>query len=437
MISSVVNKKSGKQLAPKLKPSIKPRAGKTAAISATSAPAPSAILEEQQPKIQEPEIVNESQDMPISAEEERVPSTQETIIIPSQESQILDNNDENAENMPPTQNSTIEADQSDQPAPLAKLPDLRPHMPIRPVASPSPSTQSVSTLQESQEVAKDENNDTESPSDKRSNGKSRKRNQTQMLLENPESMTISQLCHPMLSHAGIDPLGPPKKRRGRRKKQEEGADQEGEERASVPPAAGAAGVAPEPARRQLPPKAAAAGPRVRMVNGKIVLDEASLVVTGAVEPDDLSQLEHVEESHTERYITSASFWNKQKPSKWNAIETAKFYEGLRVFGTDFEMIARLFPERTRRQIKLKFNREERSNKVRVDEALKQRKSLDETGLTLIEHVPEPEPAGLTLTTLRKDITKESAETETNTDQDEPDRIVEEQETDGNAEQPEH
>lgn len=55
--------------------------------------------------------------------------------------------------------------------------------------------------------------------------------------------------------------------------------------------------------------------------------------------------------------------------KWNKDSTDLFYQGLKSFGTDFQMISRMFPGSTRRSIKLKFTREERENPGAVKEAL--------------------------------------------------------------------
>ena len=53
-----------------------------------------------------------------------------------------------------------------------------------------------------------------------------------------------------------------------------------------------------------------------------------------------------------------------------------FYEGLRQFGTDFELISRMFNNRSRRQIKLKWVREERDFPEVVTEALKRKKPVN-------------------------------------------------------------
>ncbi|XP_040364779.1 uncharacterized protein LOC112172579 isoform X2 [Rosa chinensis] len=65
-----------------------------------------------------------------------------------------------------------------------------------------------------------------------------------------------------------------------------------------------------------------------------------------------------------------SFMNKERPSKWNEQDTELFYEGIEQFGSDFGMIAQLFPGRTRNQIKLKFKKEDRQNPIRMNEAFR-------------------------------------------------------------------
>ena len=67
-------------------------------------------------------------------------------------------------------------------------------------------------------------------------------------------------------------------------------------------------------------------------------------------------------------------------TKWTAELTDKLYQGLRVFGTDFELIASLFGDGwTRRQIKAKFVREEKQNLIKVKEALADRERIDLNG----------------------------------------------------------
>ncbi|KAG9974445.1 hypothetical protein KCU98_g11991, partial [Aureobasidium melanogenum] len=60
---------------------------------------------------------------------------------------------------------------------------------------------------------------------------------------------------------------------------------------------------------------------------------------------------------------------KMKSDPWSDEETDRFYEALRMFGTDFFIISKMFAPKTRRQIKLKFIREERLDPDRVNRAL--------------------------------------------------------------------
>jgi len=76
------------------------------------------------------------------------------------------------------------------------------------------------------------------------------------------------------------------------------------------------------------------------------------------------------QSETPKRTTSASFRTTKNGEKWTEEETNKFYEGLQIFGSDFSMVGILFPKRTRDQIKKKFNREEKSDGKRINEALK-------------------------------------------------------------------
>jgi transcription factor TFIIIB component B'' len=112
------------------------------------------------------------------------------------------------------------------------------------------------------------------------------------------------------------------------------------------------------------------GPQMRIVNGQIVIDDASLVVdrhaiAAAAAPD----MEEVEEDDFTRITTSGTFMKRERNLYWDSESTEKFYMGLRMFGTDFQMISKMFPERNRRQIKLKFNKEEREWPRKIHNAL--------------------------------------------------------------------
>lgn len=113
-----------------------------------------------------------------------------------------------------------------------------------------------------------------------------------------------------------------------------------------------------------------AGPVMRIVNGEIVLDTASLQVDRHADAArNVGELEDVVENSLTRKINQASYGKRSKTESWDEEMTDLFYRGLRMFGTDFMMISKLFPGRSRRQIKLKFNNEERRHPGRIKETL--------------------------------------------------------------------
>ncbi|KAM0485915.1 hypothetical protein ACHAPX_000611 [Trichoderma viride] len=109
--------------------------------------------------------------------------------------------------------------------------------------------------------------------------------------------------------------------------------------------------------------APASGPQFRIVDGQIIIDQSSLVMDRhARAAATRGDMETVEENDFTRLITSSSFMNTSKlkgPNIWTDEETELFYRGLRMFGTEFEMISHMFPNKQRRHVKLKYNREER------------------------------------------------------------------------------
>ncbi|RSL63448.1 hypothetical protein CEP54_005223 [Fusarium duplospermum] len=115
------------------------------------------------------------------------------------------------------------------------------------------------------------------------------------------------------------------------------------------------------------------GPQFRIVDGQIVVDQSSLTVDRhARAAAARGDMEIVEENDFTRLITSNSFMNTSKlrgPNIWTDAETELFYRGLRMFGTDFEMISKMFPGKQRRHVKLKYNREERHCPRRIDAAV--------------------------------------------------------------------
>src|SRR5690606_10646072 len=73
---------------------------------------------------------------------------------------------------------------------------------------------------------------------------------------------------------------------------------------------------------------------------------------------------------------SASYSKRERTERWDDNETQKFFDALGMFGTDFEMIAKLFPGRTRRQVKSKFTKHEKEDPLRIKAALLNRSDVD-------------------------------------------------------------
>lgn len=112
------------------------------------------------------------------------------------------------------------------------------------------------------------------------------------------------------------------------------------------------------------------GPVMRIVNGEIVLDAASLQVDRHADADrNAGELEDVVENPLTRRINQSSYGKRTKAESWDEETTDLFYRGLRMFGTDFMMISKLFPNRSRHQIKLKFNNEERRRPEKIRRTL--------------------------------------------------------------------
>ena len=136
-----------------------------------------------------------------------------------------------------------------------------------------------------------------------------------------------------------------------------------------------------------------AGVRFRVVGDVIIADESNLTIdrqaAAQAEAENEAPVEE-ENDLTERY-NRATFLNdrrrevaervpnwKRKSDPWSEEETERFYACLAAYGTDFFMISTLFAPKTRRQIKMKFVREERLDPKRINDALLGRKGTRPT-----------------------------------------------------------
>ncbi|KAJ2712073.1 hypothetical protein H4R19_002944 [Coemansia spiralis] len=118
--------------------------------------------------------------------------------------------------------------------------------------------------------------------------------------------------------------------------------------------------------------------QVRVINGKVVIDTDSLVVSRSdMAKDSGEPLELVDESERPRFINSLTYVKKRgSRRRWRLDETELFYQQLRRFGSDFEMIASVMPNRCRYDIRNKFKLEERKNPQRITDTLLRRRPED-------------------------------------------------------------
>ncbi|ODV89236.1 hypothetical protein CANCADRAFT_45687 [Tortispora caseinolytica NRRL Y-17796] len=145
-------------------------------------------------------------------------------------------------------------------------------------------------------------------------------------------------------------------------------------------------------------------PELMLKNGRIVLNNESLQVdrheqnreTSAV---DVAPAQIMQNNPLERRITSALWTRRERSDRWDARETALFYRALSMWGTDFGLISQMFPGRSRRQIKSKFNFEEKKFPDKVNTALIQKVPAD---ITLFERISGIEV--MTLDDFERDIT---------------------------------
>ncbi|KAL1878818.1 hypothetical protein VTK73DRAFT_7471 [Phialemonium thermophilum] len=119
------------------------------------------------------------------------------------------------------------------------------------------------------------------------------------------------------------------------------------------------------------PAGGAAAPQFQIVDGQIVLNSGSLQYDRhAAAAQEAGEMEEEIEDEFTHHTTSSSYMKRQmKPNNWTPLETEKFYHALHMFGTDFQLISKMFPGKNRRHIKLKFNREERQRPLRITAAL--------------------------------------------------------------------
>ncbi|XP_053672265.1 uncharacterized protein LOC128722616 [Anopheles nili] len=105
-------------------------------------------------------------------------------------------------------------------------------------------------------------------------------------------------------------------------------------------------------------------------NGEMILDEASLVIENEREKEMRETLANTDIVYQDEFSGNSGYYSRIRRTKdWDDDETVRFYRCLHTIGTDFSMMLTLFPKRSRRDLKLKFKKEERLNLQLVNKAL--------------------------------------------------------------------
>lgn len=104
-------------------------------------------------------------------------------------------------------------------------------------------------------------------------------------------------------------------------------------------------------------------------DGEITIDEKSLVIENKQVKRSQQQIQNSKLVDGDNN-TSYGIYKKVKRTKlWSKKETLRFYRALNTIGTDFSLMLPLFPGRTRRDLTMKFKKEEKMNRTLIDRAL--------------------------------------------------------------------
>ena len=111
-------------------------------------------------------------------------------------------------------------------------------------------------------------------------------------------------------------------------------------------------------------------------NGNVIFNAESVTVIEPAEQIDYSNYTRVNESEDKRRITSATYSNAKRTKKWEAEDDALLIKGIKQFGMDFTFVGRLFPRRSRREIKNRFKKLEKEKPEEIVSALNNREAID-------------------------------------------------------------
>lgn len=115
-------------------------------------------------------------------------------------------------------------------------------------------------------------------------------------------------------------------------------------------------------------------------NGEITIDEKSLVVENKQVKRSQEKIRNSKLVDGDSVTTYGVYKKAKRTKLWSKKETLRFYKALNAIGTDFSLMLSLFPGRTRRDLTMKFKKEEKINRPLIDRALMVPNTYDITEL---------------------------------------------------------
>lgn len=129
-------------------------------------------------------------------------------------------------------------------------------------------------------------------------------------------------------------------------------------------------------------------------SGEIILDEQSLIVENAEVARQKEQIQNSQIVNGDFDTGYGIYKRAPRSQPWNQKETLRFYKALNLVGTDFTIMTQLFPKRNRRELKIKFKKEEKINRQLIDKAIMQPCNYNFADLKREIEIEEEEDAAL-------------------------------------------
>ncbi|EDV33157.1 uncharacterized protein Dana_GF21666 [Drosophila ananassae] len=105
-------------------------------------------------------------------------------------------------------------------------------------------------------------------------------------------------------------------------------------------------------------------------NGEMIIDEKTLEIETTAEVEARKVLANSSLILMDETTGDNGFYKRHKRTPfWTSEETVRFYRSLQIIGTDFSLMCQMFPARSRRDLKLKYKKEERTNGQLINKAL--------------------------------------------------------------------